>query len=109
LTIAVADMPGRRPSSSIASRVMTATSRIGSFTTSSTWAIRPSTFTSVTVPWNRLRALMCSSPPRSRSISAAATTRLFDASRSTAIFPARSQRRSVSRLIPRAAAASAAA
>ena len=50
--------------------VMIATSRTGSLTTSSTCAIRPSTFTSVTTPLKRLRALRCApfASPRSRSI-----------------------------------------
>ncbi len=44
--------------------------------------------------------------PRSRSTSAAATVRPFELSRRTRIFPCRSQRRSVSRLMPSARAAS---
>ena len=56
----------------------------------------------------RRRASPSPSSPRSRSTSAAGTTRRFAASRSTRIFPSRSQRRSVSRLIPSARAASAA-
>jgi hypothetical protein len=51
---------------------------------------------------------MCAPPasPRTRSISLVRTTRRLPASRSTAMRPALSQRRSVSRLIPSAAAAS---
>ena len=89
-------------------RVTTATSRTGSLTTISTCAISPSTWTSVTTPCRRLRALMCvpEASPRRRSISAAATTRRLLGSRSTFRRPALSQRRRVSRLIPSAAAAS---
>src|SRR6185312_11374486 len=107
-TSAVVAMPGFSPISSTASRVTRAVSRTGSLTTISTWAIRPSVLTSVTIPCRRLRALMCdpSPSPRRRSTSAAATSRRFRSSRVTVTRPALSQRRSVSRLIPRAAAAS---
>src|SRR5262249_3146640 len=107
-TIAVAVAPARSPRSATASLVMIAVSRTGSLTTSSTCASRPSVFTSVTTPRNRFRALRCDAPasPRSRSISLAGTTRRLLLSRSTVILPALSQRRRVSRLIPRTRAAS---
>src|SRR5581483_11798055 len=108
-TTAAALFPGRRPSSSAASRVMIATTRDGSVTSSSTWASRPSTRTSRTTPRKWLRALICSpAPPFSRAISVAGTSRRLAASRWVRMRPARSQRRSVSRLIPSARAASAA-
>src|SRR5207248_11412700 len=108
LTTAVAAIPGFSPSSSTASRVTTATTRAGSVTVSSTWASRPSTRTSVTVPRGRLRALMWCAPwtPRSRSISSSVTSRRFALSRSVRIRPSRSHRRSVSTLIPSSRAAS---
>ena len=87
---------------------MTATTRADSVVSSSTCASRPSTFTSRTTPWNRLRAesSWCSSSPSSLSTSALDTRRRFAASRSVLIRPPRSQRRRVSRLIPSVRAAS---
>jgi hypothetical protein len=89
---------------------MIATTRAGSVTSISTRARKPSTSTERTTPRKRFRAEIVSSlvGARSRSISAADTMRRLDASRSTRSLPARSQRRSVSRLIPSARAASAA-
>ena len=71
---------------------------------------QPLHLTERTTPRKRLRAEICSEPsaPLSRSTSDADTTRRFAASRSTRIFPARSQRRSVSSEMPSARAASAA-
>ena len=107
MTTALTLAPGLRSSSSADSRVMMATTRDGPETSTSTFARRPSTVTSATIPARRLRALRVSPPrsPRSRSTSAAGTTRRLEASRSTVMRPARSHRRSVSRLIPSARAA----
>src|SRR6476646_9745538 len=101
-------LPGLIPSSATESAVTIAVSTAGSVTTISTWAIRPSTFTSRTIPLKRLRALMWRlvSSPRSRSISLAVTIRRLLESRFVLIRPWRSQRRSVSRLIPSVCAAS---
>ena len=60
LTIATASRPGRRSSSSAASRVMTATTRAGAVTSSSTRARKPSISTARTTPRKRLRALSSS-------------------------------------------------
>src|SRR5439155_18763407 len=107
LTTAAADIPGMSPRLSADSRVITATSRPPFVTSSSTSASRPSIFTSRTTPSRRFRALnVLRSSPRRRSTSRAATTRRFAESRWTRIRPCRSQRRSVSRLIPSARAAS---
>src|SRR5581483_7844228 len=107
LTIAVAARPGFRSSSSAASRVMIATTRAGAVTSSSTRARNPSISTARTTPLKRLRALSSSVAwSRRRLTSDAGTTRRFAESRCVRIRPARSQRRSVSRLIPSARAAS---
>src|SRR5205814_1469524 len=103
----LAELPGRSPSSLAESAVTIAVTSTGPGTTICTCARRPSTRTDRTVPGKRFRALMpWSWSPRSRSISAAGTNRRFAASRSTLIRPCRSQRRSVSRLIPSTRAAS---
>src|SRR6266540_1486730 len=107
-TTAVAVTPGFRPRASADSRVITETKRARSVASISICASSPSTLTSWTTPAIRLRALSACllPPPRRRSTSLTGTARRFAASRSTRIRPCLSQRRSVSRLIPSARAAS---
>src|SRR4051812_7003549 len=111
LTVATAGMPGARPSSSAASRVIAAVMRCGPALIS-TSAITPSTSIDWRVPARRLRAdsgapvLWRVAAARRRVISLAGTRRRLRSSRVVFRRPSRSQRRSVSTETLRARAAS---
>ena len=112
LTVAVASIPGSRPSSSAASRVMSETTRCGPAWIS-TSAETLSLVTLVMTPGKALRLLVCAGAgsiarrsAKIRATSDCGTIRWPPVVRSVLSLPARSQVRSVSTRTPRSFAAS---